>query len=55
MIIKCCVCGKVRVFGEWVHREISAAKAEISHTYCPKCAKTVKQKLSIQLSQMRFP
>ena len=32
----CCVCGKVRINGEW-HRISGMAFENVSHVYCPLC------------------
>ena len=38
MTVQCCVCKKVNDGGRWsLHERI--ARADASHTYCPRCLK----------------
>lgn len=36
MTVKCCVCHRERVDGEW-RQETRDSEGPFSHTYCPKC------------------
>ena len=41
MIVQCCVCSNVKNGDKWVI-PLAEVKGEISHTYCPECAKEVR-------------
>ena len=50
MVVRCCVCGKERVDGEWVEPpepdDESAERLAVSHSYCPECVEAVRAEIA---------
>lgn len=44
LIVKCCICKRVRCNGKWMEPSDVDSKILVSHTYCPECLKKVKEK-----------
>jgi len=55
MVVRCCICAKERVRGEWIEppepADLDADEEEprriaVSHSYCPECVEAVREELA---------
>lgn len=54
LITQCCVCGKLKQYGNWVvmeEDELRRHKGHITHGYCPEHFKTEMKRIKANLAK----
>lgn len=51
MLVRCCVCERVKADDRWVHGSDSEDPM-VTHTYCPKCHQQVKLEIDQWVQKM---